>query len=86
MAALDRSCRSCFYLLRELAVRDIPGGPLLIIFDEYCAEPTYDGGVAALTQAYRTAPPTAIRAAKQAVIDKGLLPPQAYIIGKEGGA
>lgn len=77
MAVLDRSCRACFYLLRELAVRDPPGGPLLAIFDTYCADPA-TGGEAALTAAYRIAPPATLRAAQQAVVAQGLLPAGAF--------
>lgn len=62
-------------LLRELALRDRPGGQLLAVFDAYCG--TFDGETA-LGAAYRLAPPAAIRAAQASVIAKGLVPPDAY--------
>jgi hypothetical protein len=79
MAVLDRSCRACFYVLRELAIRDRPGGPLLAVFDTYCANPSHDGGEEALMAAYRIAPPEVVRMAQESVVAKGLMPPGTYI-------
>jgi hypothetical protein len=82
VAALDRACRGCFYLLRELALQDRPGGPLLATFEAYLADPAHDSATA-LEAAYAVADPAQVRAAQARVVSKGLMPPGTY--GPGGG-